>query len=426
MLARRDRILCLLLVLGSFLLFLPFAGFPNDFNFDETHYVPAAKLLAPITANYNWEHPPLAKYLIGMGIALAGDTPLGWRLAPMLFGALAIAGMYVWALAVFRERGLALWVALLTLLNMMVFVMARVAMLDVFLLAFLVWGLAMASFAWDGTRPAAQQRRLLAAAGLLLGLAAACKWVGWVPLIFLLLLWGSLKVLQRFGSRLYRRRAVAGTEEWYTPGFWSGIRARHALLFLFLLPFAVYALTYAPYLALPGFRGTLHGIVLLQGDMLRAQASITGNHYYASAWYQWPFDSKPMWFYWKTAGGSTRAMLFIGNPVVVLPGLLAVLFCSWRWWRERTRETFLAVVWYWLLYLCFAVIPRKIAFFHYYLPAACALGLPLAYIFRHYGGAPLFRRAWGRWAFLALAAVVFLLFYPVLVGLPLPADFSPR
>lgn len=428
MLTRRDRVTCLLLFVASFLVFLPFISFPDDYNFDEMHYVNAGKLLVPPTANYNWEHPPLAKYLIGLGIALGGDTPLGWRLAGMVFGALAIAGMYAWALAIFgaSERGLAVWVALLTLFNMMVFVMARVAMLDIFLLTFLVWGLAMASFAWDGARPAAQQRRLLAAAGVLLGLAAACKWVGWVPVIFLLLLWAVLKLLQRFGSRLYRRApALPAAEEWYAPELWSGVRGRHIVAGMFLLPLAAYALCYAPFLALPGIDGTLYDIGRLQADMLRAHTTLSANHYYASEWYRWPLDGKPMWFYWKKSEGWTRAMLLIGNPLVFLGGLLAVLACSWLWWRERTRETFLAVVWYWLLFLCFTVIPRKMSFFHYYLPAACALGLPLAYLFRHYGGAPRFRHAWPRWAFLAIAVAVFLLFYPVLVGLPLPA-FDPR
>lgn len=425
MLARRDRLICLALFTFSFLLFLPFVQFPNDYNFDEMHYVTAAKLLVPPTANFNWEHPPLAKYLIGLGIALAGDTPLGWRLGAMVFGGIAIAGMYAWGLAVFRERLLALWVALLALANMMVFVLARVAMLEVYLLAFLVWGLAMASFAWDPRRPGREQRRLLAACGLLLGLAAACKWVGWVPVIFLLLLWAALRALQRSGSRLFRAPA-ATDDEWYTPAHWADVRWRDVALSLVLLPALAYAAAYLPFLWLPRPEGTLLDILTLQSDMARAQASIMGQHHYASEWYKWPLDWKPMWFFWRTSDGWTRAILLIGNPVVLLPGLAAAIFCAWSWARLRTRETFLCAAWYCLLFLCFAVIPRKITFFHYYTPAACALALPLAYVFRHYGGPPLFRRPWGRWAYLGLAVAVFLLFYPVLVGLPLPADFSPR
>ena len=60
-----------------------------------------------------------------------------------------------------------------------------------------------------------------------------------------------------------------------------------------------------------------------------------------------------------------------------------------------------------LLLLCFAAIPRKISFFHYYLLAACALSLALAYIFEHYGPPSIFRRPWGRWAYLGVAAAAF-------------------
>jgi dolichyl-phosphate-mannose--protein O-mannosyl transferase len=381
-------------------------------------------LLVPPLANINWEHPPLAKWLIGMGIAAAGDTPLGWRLAAMVFGGIAIAGMYALGLAVFRERALALWVACATLFNMMVFVLARTAMLDIFMLAFLVWGIAAVSFAWDDGCPLRQVNLLLAFAGVMFGLATACKWLGIVPAIFLLLLWGAMRLLQADGSRLYA--ASGEVEPWYSRTLWRDVGWTRIALDFLVLPLAAYAVGSFPLIGLPGVEGTFKDMLILQRDMAHAQANVTGYHYYASQWYQWPFDWKPIWFYFHTAGGWTRGILYIGNPLLIVPGLAAVLFCTWVWWERRTRESFLCVVWYWLLFLCFVAIPRKLSFFHYYLPAACMLPLPLAYIFRHYGGAPLFRRAWGRWAFLGLLAALFALFYPVLVGLPLPADFSPR
>jgi dolichyl-phosphate-mannose--protein O-mannosyl transferase len=425
-LVARDRVTCLLLFLGAFLLFLPWSGFPTEYNFDEVHYIVAAKLLVPPVANLNWEHPPLAKYWMGLGIALAGDRPLGWRLAAMVFGGISIAGMYAWGLATFRERGLALWMALATLLNMVVFVLARTAMLDIFLLAFLVWGIAAFTAAWDPGRPTRQVRILLGISGGMLGLATACKWVGVVVIVFVLLLYLTLRLLQRYGRGLFRASPGATREPWYSDDLWRGISWMQAALLLGAFPVAVYALSYLPFLRMPSVEGTISDILRLQKDMAYAQTHIGGMHHYASEWYQWPFDWKPIWYYFHSAAGWTRGILLIGNPLILFGGFAAVLFCTWVWWKERSREAFLSVVWYWLLWLCFAAIPRKISFFHYYLPAACALSLPLAYIFRHYGGAPVFRRAWGRWAFLALAAAIFILFYPVLVGLPLPSDFSPQ
>ena len=426
MLTRGDRVICLLLFAASFLLFLPFAGFPNEYNFDEYHYVIAAKLLVPPVENLNWEHPPLAKFLIGVGIALAGDRPLGWRIAGMVFGGLSVAGMYACALAIFRNRTLAVWAALITLFNMMLFVLARTAMLEIFLLAFLLWGIAGVSFAWDQHRPARQLRRLLAFAGVMFGLAAACKWVGWVPVIFVLLLWAVLRILQRTGAKLYRAPQLTAEDEWYSPALWQGLRWSDIALCMVIVPILAYASAFIPFAWLPGVESTFGDIARLQRDMAVTQVSITGVHYYSSYWYQWPFGHAHIWFFFKYVDERTRAIILLGNPTLMVPGFIAALFCAWVWWKRRTREVFLAAVWYWLLFLCFAVIPRKTSFFHYYLPAACLLSLPLAYIFGHYGGPPLFRRAWGRWAFLGFTAAVFALFYAVLVGLPLPADFSPR
>ena len=31
-------------------------------------------------------HPPLGKFIIAVGIAVFGDTPIGWRVMPLLFG----------------------------------------------------------------------------------------------------------------------------------------------------------------------------------------------------------------------------------------------------------------------------------------------------------------------------------------------------
>src|SRR4051812_578679 len=101
----------------SQIFFLTFIQFPKKFNFDEFHYVPAAKSFLALQENKNWEHPPLGKVFISMGIALFGDRPLGWRFMSTIFGSLTLVGMYVLALVLFRNRKTALWVALLTLSN---------------------------------------------------------------------------------------------------------------------------------------------------------------------------------------------------------------------------------------------------------------------------------------------------------------------
>ena len=62
--------------------------------------------------------------------------PWGWRYPSVLFGSLAIVAMYLLGLALFRAQGPAVASALLAFFNQMVFVQSRIAMSDIFVLAF--------------------------------------------------------------------------------------------------------------------------------------------------------------------------------------------------------------------------------------------------------------------------------------------------
>ena len=120
---------------------------PEKFYFDEVHYVPAARqMLEPVMPSpmLNPMHPPLAKQLIAISIRAFGDVPLGWRYPGVLFGALAIVAMYLCGLALFSAQGPAVATRLIAFVNQMVFVQSRIAMLDIFALAFSL--LAIAAF----------------------------------------------------------------------------------------------------------------------------------------------------------------------------------------------------------------------------------------------------------------------------------------
>ena len=58
--------------------------------FDEVHYLPAAREMLAGGDYINKEHPLLGKSIIAAGIALFGDTPLGWRIFPLLAGVITL------------------------------------------------------------------------------------------------------------------------------------------------------------------------------------------------------------------------------------------------------------------------------------------------------------------------------------------------
>src|SRR5689334_7148982 len=89
---------------------------PEKFVFDEVHYVPAARqMLEPGRPSVvlNPMHPPLAKELIALSIRGFGDNTFGWRYPAALFGAIAIAAVYLCALALFGAQVPAIAAALI-------------------------------------------------------------------------------------------------------------------------------------------------------------------------------------------------------------------------------------------------------------------------------------------------------------------------
>jgi 4-amino-4-deoxy-L-arabinose transferase-like glycosyltransferase len=114
---------------------------PHYAFYDESQYIDSAHALLAQAPNPNPEAPPLGKLLIAGGITIFGDNPFGWRALGAVFGVLTLVGVYLWSYLLVRDYTLALTAALLTLFNNFLYVMSRVAMMDIFLVAFLIFGL---------------------------------------------------------------------------------------------------------------------------------------------------------------------------------------------------------------------------------------------------------------------------------------------
>jgi dolichyl-phosphate-mannose-protein mannosyltransferase len=392
----------LIVFAASLAVFLTGIDTPSAPYFDETHYVPATRQLLQMhfsIPTLNLEHPPLAKELMALSIWLFGDTPFGWRFSSALFGALAMVGIYLCGRALFDDQRTALWATAIAALNQLLFVQARIAMLDIFALAFVLWGLAafMMSFRF-GTRP----RALLYAAGLCLGLATACKWNGVFAWGMCIAIAAVVLTLQSWRTKFEQPQPT----DWYRPDLWSDVRWRDWLICLGLIPLAAYV---AAYLPIYGFSPV--ALLEAQRRIFQDNVTLATPHPYMSAWPSWPFLVRPVWFLFEKAGHDRyAAVLSLGNPVVLWSAIPAILLCLRDWIVERRRDAFLIVASYAALYLAWALLPRAVGFSFYYLPAASVASLALAYCFhrrdtKHW--------LWARWIFLGVAFAGFLLFLPI-------------
>lgn len=391
------------LLLGSLSFFLYGIDRESQPYFDEHHYVSAARIILAGQADPNVEHPPLGKQLIALGMLSAGDRPLGWRLMSAVFSAFTLLAFFVGARALFRQTRIALWATGITFLNQLVYVQARVAMLDTFMVAFLAAGLVAygvavsASAPISNVKPEANTSRrtlgLLALAGFFIGLATACKLFAALPCAALTL----YLLIRGFGRR-----------ERLTTALTAPVVYGSAALIAYVLP----------YVWAPG--ESIAAILERHRLMFDAQSRVPEFHAYMSSWYSWPIMLRPMWYSFEKTGVADlhRGILLLGNPLVMWGGLVALVACARDYLRTRSSIAFCIVATYVVLYGSWIPVPRRLMFFYFYYPASFVLSLALAYFFWNQS-ATRRHQSWLPWTFLAVVAGVFLFFLPIISSQPI-------
>ena len=170
--------------------------------FDEAYYVNAARVIAgirppsgahyadaPLGTDPNAEHPQGAKLIMAGAIELFGDGPVAWRIGSLLFGSIALLGMYALARAAGAGPWPAVGAAALIGADNLLLVHGRIGTLDIYAVAMMIW----AAAAYVRGRPLA--------AGILLGIATCFKEISPYLLIgFLLLELGRVAVSSRFSD----------------------------------------------------------------------------------------------------------------------------------------------------------------------------------------------------------------------------------
>lgn len=396
----RSAVIAVAIFLIAHLALLIGLATPEKFVFDEVHYVPAAQqMLAPAMSQpmLNPMHPPLAKELIAASIATFGDNAFGWRYPATLFGALAIVAIYLCGLALFSAQGPAIAAALIAGFNQMLYVQARIAMLDIFALGFGLLAIAAFMHGFRRERPQA----LFAAGGALFGLAAACKWSGLFPLGVCIVIVAVIRLMQGWRTLF----AAPRPDDWYRPDLWPALKLHHLALCFAVLPTVAYLAAFVP----------LHG--LSPADLIEAQRRIFADntttaiagHTYMSSWPSWPLLARPVWFLFdKTAEDRVAAIAFLGNPLVLWPALLALAVVLRDFVVARRWDAFLIAAFYFGPWLAWALLPRTLGFIYYYLPAATVASLALVHVLRREG-----LPRWLLWAYVGVAATGFAAMLPI-------------
>jgi len=335
---------------------------PSTPYFDEVHYLPAAREWLSNGRFINQEHPPLAKQLIALSIGLFGDNAIGWRAFSLASGVLALfASMRAMWFAT-QSRFASIAFGLLLASGFLLFIHARIAMLDIFMVAFM----AVAGWQYAAAIRQPESARIgLIVTGIALGAAMASKWNA-APLAMLP---GLAFLLARIAAR--RRRPLASQRGLPIPG----ISLLEATLWLGVVPLIVYAMTFAPALGLREDPFSDGGLIVLHQAMLDLQTQVLTPHPYQSNWPDWVFNIRAIWYLYEDIDGAQRGIMLIGNPLTMLLGLPALLWCLLTGVTQRNWTRLVMVAGYAVSLGLWVLAEKPVQFYyHYFLPSFFLLG----------------------------------------------------
>lgn len=456
-------------------------GFPNSKIFDEAYYpVEAQEIL-----RYGYEdnrgymfivHPPLGKWLIGWTTRLFGDglsSAFGWRVAPAIFGSLAVIMLARIARRLTHSNLFGAIAGLLIALDGLSLVLARTAILDIFLQFFVL--AAFGALVVDRDQMRARLGELIAdgadlsggvpslgprpwrlLAGLMFGLACSVKWTAgffFALFVVLTLLWdrGAFKVagVRRANRATVRRSAwpalgsllavPVGTYLFTYLGWFVGENgwSRH------------YADSHGPSvhldvlgLNLPWTWAWVPAPVRSLGsytlNAFRFHEGLASGHAYQSNPWSWFVLGRPVDFYYEGdakgcgAASCSREVLLIGTPLLWWAFVPMLLWLAWHY--VTTRDWRAAAIWVafgagWVVW--FHDLKRTMFLFYMaplvpflILGLTLALGVMLGPSLRRTGderrdARAMRRRRWGQAGvstYLALVIVDFAWMWPIFTG----------
>ncbi|MFD8478892.1 dolichyl-phosphate-mannose--protein mannosyltransferase [Kitasatospora sp. NPDC059673] len=379
-------------------------GGPHALIFDETYYAKDAYSLWQVGYETNWSedanslitgpnptvpfrtdpayivHPPVGKWIIGLGEQIYGMNPFGWRFMMAVLGTLSVLMLARIGRRLFRSTLLGCVAGLLMSVDGLHFVLSRSAILDLIVMFWFLAAFGLLLIDRDKSRALVAARleqglggewwhlglrpyRL--AAGVCLGLMMGTKWSGGPAILAFVLLtafWDSSARRLAGGIRKAAGRPIGEGGRLLRYGWdfvWSGLT-------IGLTALATYVVTWTGWIMSstePGKGGYFRDWAVQNPggfgpDWLRSlwhyhytmwefHTNLHSPHTYQSNPWSWLVLGRPVSFFYESpkngqAGCTTsdcaREVLAIGTPLLWWAGIAALLYCLYRWlWRRDWR-----------------------------------------------------------------------------------------
>ena len=399
--------------------------YENGTYFDEIYFPRTAYEHINGFSIYEVTHPPLGKTLISLGIRMFGMNPFGWRFMGTLMGVLLVPLMYLLALKLLKRTNYAFIAAFLLAFDFMRTAQTRLATIDTYSVFFIIL---MYYFMFDYfeirsyDRPFWRGMLSLFLSGLCFGLGAASKWTSIYAGLGLAILFFIQKFSEAYDIRLGRVSDAKGNR-WFLKNFLP--TCLMCVLFFIIIPLGIYVLSYLPYMPSNPDKTLIQVVIDNQKYMYRYHSGLTATHPYQSSWYSWLLDLRPIYYYSSSSAGlpsGIRASVAsFGNPAVWWVGLICLPAAGYFTWKRREKAMVVAFVGYACQLFPWIMVTRCTFIYHYFTSVPFLI-LMIAYTIKC-----LYEdKAIGKptvFVYLAIVLLLYVLFYPVLVGMHVKSDY---
>ena len=388
--------LAFVLFLGGLVRFINLSS-PAELVFDEVYYVNGAQDYLKNGVETDGAkpefivHPPVGKWAIAAGIKIFGDNSFGWRFSAALVGTLSILLIFLVARRLFHSYFLALLAAALTAIDGLHIVMSRTALLDIFLMFFILLGFLLVLY----------ERNILAA--LAFGLALGTKW-----------------------SALYFIAAILI--------YLVITRKRVPYSYLIIIPITYIASWFGWFLSDKGWSRNFSSNPIISWlhyhrEMLNFHTGLTTEHSYQANPWNWLILGRPTSFFYstpKSCGQSncSQEILAMGTPLIWWSGVFALAITLGYFLYRREKVALLILIGVAANYLPWFFFQKRTMFYFYSIAFQPFLILSIVYVVAKAFEKPEKWRANRGYFYLwsGLVILSFIYFLPLFIGSVLPYD----
>ena len=372
---------------------------PKGYIFDEVYYAKNAASLITDGVELNEQgesefvvHPPLGKWLIGIGIKLFGNNEFGWRVIAALVGSASVLLIYLIVQRLFNSLFLSNIAAALFALDGLHLVMSRVALLDIFLMFFILLAFYLIL------------RNDLWLSGVVIGLAAATKWSAVFVIPFLILLTVNI--------------GGANFATW-------GKRFSQFVL----TPMGIYLLSWSGWIISSKGWARDSGSNLFSSlwnyhvEIMNFHRGLTEQHTYAANPWSWLVLGRPTSFYYETpkncgAQSCSQEILAIGTPILWWAGIFAIAITFGLFIANKDRVSAFILAGIAGTYLPWFFIQNRTTFYFYAIAIFPFIVLALINVFNWVLNNQINRKL--IYGFVITVGINFIYFLPIFIGINIP------